>query len=288
MKKTVVCFGWGSTKTAAEISKAMGNAPYLLTSNMPKRPASERSTISMLEFLPGKEKSKAWSPADVDIEDGGYYVILDRYDVMHGEDQFHSFDSVVQNAKALGIIGATDVIYAPRGKMKKELLANADWVNVLDHIRDEVQRRLTPAVIQEVADHAEFRSVRHLASDASIWNTSMQLADPDGPFARFTRAMRDLEARDAADNKNQTLIALAQSFGTTVQTGKPSVEVKALFELVKHRYPMMMMAMDRYSNRNIHSGNQRIYQDYINMVDAFHNRQLINAVDHAVVEAIAA
>jgi hypothetical protein len=268
----IICFGSSSLKTVKEIVEILGNPAYHLTSQMPKRPTSERQIISMLEFRPGNDGSKAWWPIDVDIEDGGYYVMLDRYDVMHGENSFGSgFDGVIAIARELGIISSTDTIHAPRGKLKKELEASTDWINVLDHIKDEVNRRLTPAVIQEVADHTEFAMVKQMTSDSSIWNTRMQLTDTMGPFARFTSAMRDLESRDAVANKNQALIRLALAFGTNVTTGKPAVEVKALYELVKHRYPMMMMAMDRYSNRNIHPGNRQAYQDYINMVDLVHS-----------------
>lgn len=282
--KEIICFGYSSLKTVKEIVEMLGNPAYHLTSQMPKRPAGERQIIGMLEFRPGNEGSKAWQPVTVDVDDGGYYVMLDRYDVMHGEGQFGAglFNGVITAARVLGIISATDSIYAPRGKLKKELGASTDWTDVLDHIKDEVNRRLTPAVMQAVADNNEFTLVKQMASDSSIWNTRMQLADPVGPFARFTAAMRDLEARDAAANKNQTLIKLAQAFGTNVTTGKPAVEVKALYELFKHRYPMLMMAMDRYSNRNLHLGNRQTYQDYINMVDSFHNRSLMQAVEEVI------
>lgn len=270
------------TKTVDEVVQMLGHPKYLLTSQLPKRPSAKRTRVNMLEHRAGYEKSKAWAPVEVTAEDGGYYIQLNGYTPIYNDQEFNGFGSVIDMARTIGILADTDSVYAPRGKLKKELSESDSWVNVLDYIKEEVSKRLTPQVIQAVADYNQFRVIQEICSGSSVWQATLLIADNTGPYARFRDALLTL-SRDAASNsKHTSLIQLAHFFGTNVPTATPTIDAKDLHDLCKLRYPMMFMAMESYSNRNVTSNNRRAYQDYINMCDAFHNGEMIRAAETAI------
>jgi hypothetical protein len=60
------------------------------------------------------------------------------------------------------------------------------------------------------------------------------------------------------------------------------MDLKMMWATVQNRYPMMMMAMDRYGHRTINAQTASKFSDYINMVDAHHIALVHTAADQLI------
>ena len=285
MFKEIVLIGPSSLKTVAEIVATLGNPEYKMASELPKRPSAARSEhINMLRYLNHDkypDGAKAWMPDDVDVDDGGIYVTMDRYKVMDGEREL-GLDTVLSLAQQVGIVDTTQSVYSPRAGMRKKIAEHADWVNLFDFIRDEIKSRLTPAVLQAVADMNEYAAAVAVARDSSIWQYQLNIRNNDGVFAQFVNTMRTFEANNKKISAYNALISLAQLFGNVVDLPATSIDARGLYNMVVASYPMLGVTMDRYSSRNINSSNARQYADYINMADEYSALKMESAVEQLI------
>ena len=273
----IYVFGHSNTMTHEEILDMLGNPPFKLTSELPKRPTAERQKISMLKFK-GGDGAKAWVPVDVDLEDGGVYVNLNRYTVQMDKLDVDNFDTIVKLARDSGMISGSTEIYAPRGTMRASVTEHDDWEDFFDHIKEKTSQQLTQQVMQAVADMAEFNKINNEVRDASLWQSNLKIDDQTGAFARFVNAMRNLSKSKTDHAKHSTLISLAGYLGKSVNQVPPSANATQLFGVVKVLYPMLMLSMDSYSSYNRVAQHAQTIADYINIIDRTHSVQINEAV----------
>lgn len=260
-------------KTRDEILDMLGNPPYEVTSSMDKRPASARTKISMMRYR-GGNGTKAWEPVDVDLEDGGIYVMLDHWNVVHwnGTGTTDDLDRVVDICRALGILGKDDQVYAPRGHLRKQVQASEDWRLLWNVVTEDVNARLTPSVLQAVADSSHFNQISGNTRDRGLWQSNWNLADQKGALARFVSVMKTLESVAKSASNDHLLIELARMMNGSVKSVAPSVNAEGLYKEVMHAYPMLSILLDtshygyesRFANRKI----SKIVTDYVNQCDA--------------------
>lgn len=274
-KQSIFFFEQSDLKTKDEIVTMLGNPPYKLTSQLPKRPSSARSTrINMLEYTGHENNRKAWKAVDVTLEEGGIYVLLDRWDIRRDSTVVdnNNFDAVVDLACTVGILSSDDKIYAPRGNFKSKITEDAGWVNAWSLIEEGINKKLTPSILQTVADSSQYShatSLHAMCHDPQLWTTQWKLEDQHSPFARLISSMRQLAATTANATRDRAIIDLAQRFGATITAPKPTVEIAPIHNEVKKTYPMLEFVFaDRYGRRGI--GNREavmIIQDYVNQID---------------------
>jgi hypothetical protein len=269
--KNLYYFENTGSKTREQILDLLGNPPYELTSNMVKRPSSARTKIGMMRYV-GGTGTRAWVPVDVDLEDGGMYVMLDRWNVMHwnGKDKTDQLSRVVDSARKLGILGEDEIVYAPRGHFRKQVEASEDWIPLWDVVIEEINKRLTPQVLQALADQTHYAECYSSINDKGLWQYNWKLNNENGTMARFVAVMRRLEADSKQANNNHILIDLAQIMNGSVNSVPPSVNAERLFTKVKAEYPMLDLLLNTsyYGSRfEKNSKVARVVQDYINQCD---------------------
>lgn len=275
-------------KTRDEVLAILGNPPYQLASSLPKRPAASRTKVKMLEYRGAGTGTRAWKPVDVALEDGGIYVILDHWDVKGwgAEDATHVLERVVKLSKSLGILGKDAVVHAPRGDLKKKVQDSADWQDLWSLVQKEVTAKLTPAVLQMVADSNHFQEVSGKVYDHGLWKKSWQIACKDSPLGKFVLAMQHLAAISAKSVSNQEIIELAQIFGNTIKTVKPSVNAAELHRAVLESYPMLELVMKSHyygsSSRFDDRKTFALVQDYINQCDRLREIDLAAEINTVV------
>lgn len=275
-------------KTRDEILDILGNPPFELASSLPKRPATSRTKVSMLEYRGSGSGTKAWKPVDVTLEDGGIYVMLDHWAVIDwvgngGTTDY--FEKAVTLAKSLGIIKDKEVIHAPRGTFKKKVEESADWKDFWTILREEVTKRLTPAVAQTVADSAHFTEVSSMIRDKGLWTHNWKIEHAGSPLAQFLLAMKHLSASNDKAQKDRQLIELAHLFGNTVKTAKPSVNAKALYSEVLKSYPLLDLVLERHYGYGSRFDNRDFackMQDYINQCDRIAALDLENEIKQVI------
>jgi hypothetical protein len=292
--KEYVFFEHSPLKTVQQILKMLGNPPHVMASSLPKRPSTARGTkVNFLRYAGSGVGQSSWTPVDITLEDGGIYVLLDRWSVLRDGDQVSDLGYIVDRAQALGILSKDDVIYAPRGHYRSKITAEAEWTNLWDLVKAEVNKRLTPAVMQTVADGAHYTHAMGVARDTTLWRTNWNLQHPKEPFGVFVETMRVLERTSAASAKDVQLIELAEAFGNQVQNVKPSTDAHLLHQHMMSHYPMLSFVFaDRYSSRSIHSKDDAMrIQAYVNLVDSAEVRRReenMAALDPVMAEVVTA
>lgn len=276
----ILLIGASDLKSVDDIAGMLGNPPYVMASTLPKRPTAIRQRVKMMQYDAGTGPG-AWRSVDIDLDNGGIYVLLDRFTVIDGDNTISDLDDICNSAIDLGIITAKRDVYTPRAEMRKKVVAHDKWINFFDIVRTHLANKLTPAVLQSAADLREFESALHLTDD-SMWKAKFKFNYPTGVYAQFVHAMTSLDRANAAYVKNRVLIKLARTFGTSIILPPPSVKPKELYEMIKVGYPMISLAYDRYSSRNITPTNINVYNDYINLVDNYNAVQMANSVSQLI------
>jgi len=225
---------------------------------------------------------KAWAQASVDLDDGGLYVAMDRYTVMDGVQHIDNLYDIREKAIEVGIIDKSQQIYSPRAEMRKKVAEHGDWINFFDLLREEITARLTPAVLQAVADLNEYNAVVQVARDTSVWQHKLNIQNTQGVFAQFVSAMQTFEDTYKKSSVYRSLINLALMFGKKIALPAPSVDAQGLHKMMLASYPMLELVFDRYSSRNINSANAHRYSDYINMCDEYSTMKMETAVESLI------
>lgn len=282
--KEIILIGASPLKTVNDILAMLGNPDHCMASQLPKRPSAARGErVNMLAYLGNSYRaSKSWKPADVELDDGGVYVMMDRYNIKDGDNDVTDLAIICKQAVELGIIAEDDTIYSPRANMRKKVSEHGDWINLFDLLREELSARLNPAVLQEVADMNEYQSLLNAGVNASMWRYQLDIRSKDSVFSKFVDAMRAFEIKSKKNASLHTLISLAQQFGKEIDLPKPKVSATSLHTMVMSGYPMLGMAFSYWGNQTINPSNARKYEDYINMCDEYSKMKMESAVGQLV------
>lgn len=269
----IYVFGDSPDKTRKEILEMLGNPEYILTSQLPKRPANtgvRGEKINMLEYN-GRYNGgkKAWDPVDVELEDGGIYVELDSWTPLSNGKEFDKFYETIRLAKMLGILDKDAKIYAPRGGFKKKIAKMPEWENVFDIITEGLKQKLTPAVMQKVSDVQAYAEVSSNLNTYT-WQVKWAFADANGTFTKFVNGMRALEAASKSVKNETALAELSGYMGNSVTLPTAVFNGTEAWDNVRKCYPMLALLLD-----NIHyygfftsDENRKPIQDYVNIIDA--------------------
>jgi len=268
--KEIYVFGPSDFKTVSEIVDALGNPGYVMSSTLPKRPSAAREKVKAMRYNGTGDTSKSWTPVDVDIDEGGFYVNIDRWDVQYNGQPTNNLSTVFAAAKALGIIKADDEVYAPRGHFKAKMIENEDWLEFFDYVKEKMQGKMNPTVLQAVADSIHFRTETSKIPDKLVWETDWKLSDTHGVFARFVDGVRKLSDINQKSTAHHTLIELARCYGDNHNLPQPSFDVAAAWEDVKLTYPMMEYGY-HHNRYNTYHGYDKSFvrklEKYVDMVD---------------------
>jgi hypothetical protein len=266
-------FGPSSIKTRDQILDILGNPPYLLTSNMDKRPPVKRGPkVKGYAYRGEGGGQKAWTATDIQIEDGGVYVVLDRWDVVDGNTPRDDLEYVRKEAIDSGLFDENTVIIAARGTLRDKIKEDPNWTEFFTSIRDAVAGKMGETVLQTVADCREHDRAYNEISDTSLWNHYYwNKIDMNGAYGLFVSNMKVLHesatiARKTGNNV-ATLMNLSNRVGgVQINLPEPSIDMKPLYQTVKSQYPMIFAMGHRYGT-GITKENIGVITDYINMVD---------------------
>jgi hypothetical protein len=196
------------------IIKMLGDVPVKRVSELPFKPtvakgySKGRSTAQRLKFTGfktrntrwGGEKNRkfsrlTWQVEDVDLNQGGFYLPIERFAVIYNGAEQVRLDDIMTAAKLLGLVSDDD-LQKTYGFNEKEIAkAGKNWVNFFDHITAKfaalkvedkvVQMHVAKAINDMLSSFDRYIGRR--------WSTvEPQLVD--GAFKRFinkTRLIRD-------------------------------------------------------------------------------------------------
>ena len=268
--------GASSVFTIEQIAEKLGNPPFKLTSQLDAKPIAKRERINILQYS-GHSYSKpidSWISNEIDIDAGGVYVLLNRWDVvdpLSTTKTIDNFNQIVEDARACKLLDKNQVIIAPRAHMRAKLQNNPKWKHLFDVISENIDKVLTPTLCQTMSDIDEFKSAKLIIDDRDMWTTPLNLRNVNGPYAKWAAGMKDIESIAAKAGTNTLAI---EYFKIASMIGKidtvlppPSIDLKTMVKEVKSIYPMISLLKTNSYSSIMTKSNTPIIRDYINLVD---------------------
>lgn len=247
----VYCFPPSAIKTWQEMQDMLHGAPIVMASSLPKNTRARVKTDT-LQYAPQgarRDGMHAWLRAAVDLEDGGFYVRLNRWDVMEmDKDVVRSLGEITELARDLNIKLDTPIYAARDAAMKKAIAENADWVNVLDYLREQVTSRLTPEVLKLIASRDDYARVHGMFYDESLWRNQFAV-DAQSPWHRFMESVRKLQQDARQGGAMVKWTELARLLGMEVANSHYATDVPAQAAALDKLYPMARTITSRWINR---------------------------------------
>ena len=266
-RHNITMFGAGTGMTPEKISKLIGGVEVRLASALPKPERAKPQRTQALLWKGSWAKSRAWTPVELDINAGGYYVELNGWSVKAGNALLDDIEQLVRTIKQAGIIQFDTKIYAMRDKNKAVVRNAPNWKNLFDIAKEYAEIQIKQKTVsQTVADAAEYSRLLYNAN-WSPWDHNLQIADPESPMALFCAKVKEIKDQTRQMGQtNESLKHLAQTFGIEIETSKPKYQLADELAAISKRYPMIQFVGSRYTNfGQVHE--IEIITNYINYVD---------------------
>jgi hypothetical protein len=211
-----------------------------------------------------------WETVEVDFNEGGFYMPLERFTAMHnGRDADH-LDDILNAAKSLNLM-TTKELDSTFGFNEKDLAATKNdpkWVNLFEHLAKKVTAEIATGVpgAYQAATLAAGTYAGVIPFTTKLWPDVS--ARCSGAFLDFVTSIRTLQSSKKAYDVN-TLNALAARLGVA----DVDASVKKTVDMLKNKwrdvlktYPMLSLINWEWLHHT--AGNSQLVLDYIATVDA--------------------
>jgi hypothetical protein len=138
-----------------------------------------------------------WDAVDCDLEDGGFFVPLDRFNVMHDGRVVEYYDELIEAAKTLGILTDDDLKSTYGFSDKEAALVKDDdsWVNLFDYLKEQF---IALDVVDKIVDAQSIQALNNEMDTfnkffGSSWYTHESKVN-DGAFKTFINDTRKVVA----------------------------------------------------------------------------------------------
>jgi hypothetical protein len=202
-------------------------------------------------------KSDFWNIAEVDMDNGGLFVIIDKFNAelpktpdMYTEGE--SASSLINKIKDLKAAGITvPKVYAVKVKQRTQLESKDDWQNFYDFAKDKTLEKLSEgSLTQSYVDwkaSQDFSKSReghwgHYRDDImkSLLNVLPSLADNDGDLASLLKQYKAMSSGGGDTKKLQKLVEIAKEYATVDKLkAKPTHNLDESLKTVLKKYSML-------------------------------------------------
>jgi hypothetical protein len=241
----------------ADLEPVLRGCPYQLLSTLPEpakgAAAGRTKTAKLYRYNAGDyRKAKTWPTATVDYTAGGVYVPVEN---LEASGLPMGLDTLLAEARNRGLTG--ELYGVPRTHRKTFENNSSGWVHLVDWLKERVEKELTPAYLQSIADNQAWNT---LPDDFIRIHGRMRIKTPDLKSPAFEA----LTLR-APRGVNTDRFLLAHQIGVDTKLPPPSFDYTAIVATFLARYPLLS-----------HIGLDNIKQagdlgaDYIKTVDTAH------------------
>lgn len=236
-----------------------------------------------------RAKSRWWKIAEADMDAGGVYIIIDKFMVkgLKGYDQEpRSMSSLKDSCKQAGIDFPT--VYAFKIAQSNKVQGKDQWVSLWDYMKKQLKLHMEKSdLTQRFIDRnaaLEFINTRrddklnnlnHLSTfltEKRQWGMlEKKLADNDGTFAEFAKALAFMHGCVEDTKSVDTVRALASDFGLTKdfenrKNAKTTHNLLALGKKLMDKYPMVAW-LDYQHLCGWKCGEPKFTKDFVNYVN---------------------
>lgn len=207
-----------------------------------------------------------WSTQTVTLEDGGFYIDVERFVAMYNGEPVSHFDAVLTESIKAGLIPADTKVYGVSEKDKKHIADIPKWVNIIDHLKDrfievnENNALYNRVIVDRVKGNMQFGAVNMFVTKSAF---AAKLVD--GPFKQFIDKVRALDVSAIVDVQSSTIESLIR-YGinkpvTPLYNNSETLIKEWRFVLGKYG----MLSLINWSS--VDYDNVDLIIDYINTVD---------------------
>lgn len=210
------------------IIEMLGNPPVQYISQLPYTPQTNRAAgqargkSQRLQFTGFKSNRSryggyvkrvfsrlTWKLVDVDLDAGGFYVPITRFDIKYNNETVTNYDLWLEASLCLGLITQDDIAKTYGFTDKEMQKVGSNWVNLFDHVK----RQADKSKLTDIASAASrLAHVNQLMSDfnrrvANAWDTiAPKLIDGEmKTFVNHVRAMNVVSHHDHIEYMNTVL-----------------------------------------------------------------------------------
>lgn len=233
----------------------------MLASELPKPPnMTVRRKTHIRKLGPDNYRKSSMSydwmiSDDIDIADGGTYVVLSKGKVI-GFDDSEAFFELIKIARDAGIIKGDVFVIPP--SLLKSLEDKPNWSNINDLIKQQVEATIQndPDAAKALAAGGIIESMRaHNFFDFAGRIPEVLLTDVgDHQIASAVSGFRSLLSV-SKNAKLSHIVSLADHFNLTSDTTQ-SRDIIAEFKAIKEKYPLLLVVFDHnhthYSLTTLH------------------------------------
>lgn len=282
-----IIFRPSQLRTEDEIINMLGTPPCVVrASELPKPPAEKRSgnnTVS--KYTRWEHELERGSSVDdaVDLADGGFYIPTDRWNVssQYPAITYISVGQLLRHAQVLGIIPADTAVYTGKGRSRAVMMANENWINIIEYIAQAVDAIDSVRFAQEHVEHDMVKQITSDRSVPSLYNDTRFLKlDPAtsllGQYFQLLRASTDTYTEQVRMRLSSTEFlynAFNKSIPSVQTTGSNQASLAAFKTKLCKRYPMIYQLTSAWNIEWRKEHVRNMIFDYVCMVDLVHAQQ---------------
>ena len=230
----------GRSITQEQLLDKLGNPPVLFTSSLPKPDAPPRAKAKMMLLVNGN-----WQEVEVDENQGGAYVLLDRNRVMRDGEVHEDFTATLHQAIKVGAWDSKTPIYAPRLDWRKKIPQLSQWKDFWQVLASNIVAKCTPVMLQTLADREELQTCQHLMRDRNWWEKDWSKLDQDSPWRQFCQRMKTIKDHV---QRHSTVYADINSLARELKIEIPGYkhqDPEGEWRKIMLRYPMLYYVINQ-------------------------------------------
>ena len=208
-----------------------------------------------------------WERREVDLSAGGYYVAIDRFDIIQSGAHVDHIDEMLSAGVMLEFFPATPEVVGFTDKEMDSIAGDDSWINLFDYLADQLNTLLmNPQVIADAARTNFLRNNYDVVSFLEIWS-GITLQVKHGDFKDLFTELSAPNVLPTAEYQHADRLAqLLMLPGITTNVEAKAKTYEARYRSLSVTYGMLQLIALRSINR--HNAHQLV--TYINTCeDAF-------------------
>lgn len=223
----------------------------------------------------GRLRSACWEPDDIDLDDAGVYVELDRFNIKFGE-KTHDPSILTRMCNELKVAGINLQAVPIIGIKTKSLGKIGDkMIRLEDLIEKKVATFLEDkGVHQQAADYEAYQNHGVSSFDADRFVGAEELfSNPADPLLEYAEALREMRSHSYVYRKYTELLGFYRELGL-LDGIKPSYDLDSLQKKMLAKYPLLKtLGAFEDSGRNGSAFNSRDVKHIIQYVNSINSQE---------------
>ena len=247
-----------------ELTDLLGNPTVVLASTMPELPKKETVKTKMMLFTQSNGYGpKAWVDAEIDLDEGGFYIDTIRKEAVSGMRTVDLSD-ILHYGKAAGYLKQNVKVYSPKGTFRNKFANLDNWINIVDFLVEKVNTAVTSAGADYISTIHEWKRREYEFRKYNLGHYAwLNLRDTNSQMKKFINLAKDIAtiAESPSIIKTKSVLDLAKCLRIVTVPGTPDPRIDECVKDVMKIYPLFEILNDQAGKHF-----DKVV-DYVNLVD---------------------